>query len=176
MIADRSSVVIFSSLGRRKASASSINSTTPAFDLSAQSNTKRLFGTANDTFSLTFVQFGNTFITHWSNITTRHDSIFHTGLFGKMFGVKCFTGTRRTVQQYITICSRILSSIPKILHVNVEKKSKKCILPCDKCNILNFGLNFWIENVLRLFSFVPANSFPHLTWGSLKSHSTRFLN
>ena len=173
MIADRSSVVIFSSLGRRKASASSINSTTPEFDLSAQSNTKRFFSTADDTFSLTFVQFGNTFITHWSNITTRHNSIFHTRLFGKMLGIKCFTGTRRTVQQNITICSRILSSIPKILHVNVEKV---CILPCDKCNILNFGLNFWIENILRLFSFVSANSFPHLTWGSLKSHSTRFLN
>ena len=122
LIADRSSVVIFSSLGRRKASASSINNTTPEFDLSAQSNTlKRLFGTAIHTSSLTFVQFGNTFVTHWSNITTRHDSIFHTGLFGKMFGIKCFTGTRRTMQQNITICSRILSSISKIIYVNVGK-------------------------------------------------------
>ena len=129
LIADRSSVVIFSSLGRRKASASSINNTTPAFDLSAQSNTKILFGTANHTSSLTFVQFGNTFVTHWSNITSRHDSIFHAGLFGEMFGMKCFTGTRRTVQQNITICSRILSSISKIILVNVEKKSE--CLPCD---------------------------------------------
>ena len=43
LIADRSSVVIFSSRGRRKASASSIKSTTPDFDLSAQSNTEKIF-------------------------------------------------------------------------------------------------------------------------------------